>query len=571
MTAHGDHSGGWSDDRSGGHRQGWSGSQRRGGPEQGNGRHDRHGSHGDHSARSGERGHRTPVRHGSRRRADGAEAHGADGRRGGGRRDRRAPYRQDQRHGRSRDPKVDDARLIGLQALTKVREDDAYANLVLPGLLERAGLDRRDAGFATALTYGALRLRGRYDAVIAHCSDRPASRMDAVVLDVLRLGAHQLLGMRVPSHAAVSATVDLAAHAAGLGAATFVNAVLRRVSKRDLDAWLAVLRAEAPDRTTALAAVESHPVWVVRAMRQALLANDRPEDELEALLRADNAEPRVVLCARPGLISPESLAGEAEAAAHQEPRPGEVSPCAVVLAGGDPGRIRAVRDSRAGVEDEGSQLVALMLSEAPVEGRDERWLDMCAGPGGKAALLGARAAQRGARLVANEVAPHRAQLVEASVRALPPDAVEIRCGDGRSLGRVEPGRYDRVLVDAPCTGLGSLRRRPEARWRRSPKDVTELAALQRELLAGALAAVRPGGVVAYATCSPHVLETVYVVRDVIKRIHRDGGRVEVLHAGDAAARTAPRPPAGADREMLQLWPHADDTDAMFCALLRREA
>ena len=492
---------------------------------------------------------------------------GRPGYRGGaGHHDRRFSRHRDDRRGDHHG----DARLISLQVLTKVRDDDAYANLVLPGLLEEAGLSRRDAGFATALTYGALRLRGRYDAIVAHCVDRPLSRVDGVVLDLLRLGAHQLLGMRVPSHAAVSATVDLAVHSAGRGAATFVNAVLRRVSERDLDAWLAVLRAEAPDAASALAAVESHPRWMVKAMRQALLASGRSEEELEALLRADNTEPEVVLCARPGLVAPERLAEEARAVAHQEPRPGDVSPCAVVLTGGDPGRIRAVRDSRAGVEDEASQLVALMLADAPLEGRDERWLDLCAGPGGKAALLGARAAQRGARLVANEVAPHRAQLVEASVRALPPDAVEIRCGDGRSLGRVEPGRYDRVLVDAPCTGLGSLRRRPEARWRRSPKDVTELAALQRELLAGALAAVRPGGVVAYATCSPHVLETVYVVRDVIKRIHRDGGRVEVLHAGDAAARTAPRPPAGADREMLQLWPHADDTDAMFCALLRRE-
>lgn len=464
-----------------------------------------------------------------------------------------------------------DARSLALEALTKVRRDDAFANLVLPTLLERVRLERRDAAFATALTYGTLRLRGRYDAVLSHCVDRPLGQLDDDVLDILRLGAHQLMGMRVPTHAAVSSTVDLASDAAGRGAAAFVNAVLRRVCERDLDAWLAQLRADAPDEAGALAAVESHPLWVVKAMRQALLAQDRPVEELADLLHADNTDPEVALCARPGLVSPEHLAKEAGSVTSREPRPGDVSPCAVVLTGGDPGRIRAVRESRAGVEDEGSQLVALMLSEAPVEGRDERWLDLCAGPGGKAALLGARAAQRGARLVANEVAPHRAQLVEASVRALPPDAVEIRCGDGRSLGRVEPGRYDRVLVDAPCTGLGSLRRRPEARWRRSPKDVTELAALQRELLAGALAAVRPGGVVAYATCSPHVLETVYVVRDVIKRIHRDGGRVEVLHAGDAAARTAPRPPAGADREMLQLWPHADDTDAMFCALLRREA
>ena len=319
-----------------------------------------------------------------------------------------------------------DARSLALEALTKVRRDDAFANLVLPTLLERVRLERRDAAFATALTYGTLRLRGRYDAVLSHCVDRPLGQLDDDVLDILRLGAHQLMGMRVPTHAAVSSTVDLASDAAGRGAAAFVNAVLRRVCERDLDAWLAQLRADAPDEAGALAAVESHPLWVVKAMRQALLAQDRPVEELADLLHADNTDPEVALCARPGLVSPEHLAKEAGSVTSREPRPGDVSPCAVVLTGGDPGRIRAVRESRAGVEDEGSQLVALMLADAPLKGRDERWLDLCAGPGGKAALLGARALQRGARLVANETAPHRARLIETCVRALPRDVVAVR-------------------------------------------------------------------------------------------------------------------------------------------------
>lgn len=500
---------------------------------------------------------------------------GEDGRAGTGRRTRRDAHR---RHGgrpehaqrRERpEPLVDGARIVALEALTKVRQDGAYANLVLPPLLDRARLDKRDAGFATALTYGTLRLQGRYDAVIARCVDRPLEQVDGVVLDLLRLGAHQLLGMRVPSHAAVSATVDLAAHSAGRGAAGFVNAVLRRVSAKGLDAWLSELSRTAPDELAALARTESHPQWIVKALRQALLANDRSGAELSALLRADNTDPEVVLCARPGLIDTRRLARDASRATRQEPRPGRTSPYAVVLAGGDPGRIEAVRDSRAAVEDEGSQLVAVLLARARVEGRDGLWLDMCAGPGGKAALLGALAAQRGARLVANEVTPHRAHLVEAAVRALPEDCVEIRCGDGRVLGDHEPGLYDRVLVDAPCSGLGSLRRRPEARWRREPADVTELAALQRELLASALRAVRPGGVVAYVTCSPHVLETSLVVRDCLKRLARQGLSAQVEHAGEAAAAAAPEPPVGAGREMLQLWPHLDGTDAMFCALLRR--
>ncbi|MDU0348650.1 RsmB/NOP family class I SAM-dependent RNA methyltransferase [Actinomyces sp. MRS3W] len=468
-------------------------------------------------------------------------------------------------------PQVDQARLASLHALTKVREDDAYANLVLPTLLDEARLERRDAGFATALTYGTLRLQGRYDAIIECCIDRPLEDIDAVVLDVLRLGAHQLLGMRVATHAAVSTTVDLAAYSAGRGASGFVNAVMRRIADHDVETWLGRLEADAPDALTALSRTQSHPLWVVKALRQALKVNERPEDELKALLEADNTDPQVTLCARPGLISVDELAEQVYAATGEDPRPGRLSPQALILGGGDPGRIEAVRDSRAGVEDEASQLVALMLAQAPLEGRDERWLDLCAGPGGKAALLGALAAQRGATLLANEVAPHRARLVEGAVRALPDGVVTVRSGDGRGVGESEPGGYDRILVDAPCSGLGSLRRRPEARWRRTPQDVAALAELQRELLASAAAAVRPGGVVAYVTCTPHVLETSLVVRDVTRQVARTGITLEPLHAGQIAQQLAPHPPAATDRQLLQTWPHLDDCDAMFCALLRRAA
>jgi len=221
------------------------------------------------------------------------------------------------------DTEPDAARLAALHALTKVREDDAYANLVLPELLDQARLDRRDAGFATALTYGTLRLQGRYDAIIAACVDRPLDQVDAVVLDVLRLGAHQLLGMRVPTHAAVSTTVDLAAYSAGRGASGFVNAVMRRISEHDLADWLDRLRTEAPDATTALARTLSHPTWVVKAMRQALKVNARPDvdAELAALLEADNTDPRVTLCARPGLISVDELAEQVRDATGESPGP----------------------------------------------------------------------------------------------------------------------------------------------------------------------------------------------------------------------------------------------------------
>lgn len=465
--------------------------------------------------------------------------------------------------------RTDPARMAAFDVLREVDESDAYANLVLPPLLRERHIRGRDAGFATELTYGTLRLRGRYDAILSSCVDRPLPGLDPALLDVLRLGVHQLLGMRVPVHAAVSETVGLARNRVGAGPAQMVNAVLRRVSERSLDEWLSILEKEAPDALTGLATTESHPLWIARALREALVGNGRAADEVGDLLAADNVSPRVTLVARPGLVdvADEGAWGDVDLVA------GRWAPTALRLEGSDPSGIPAVRQGLAGVQDEGSQLVTLALAGVPLEGSDRRWLDLCAGPGGKAALLGALAAQRGATLVANEVAPHRARLVANALAALPDGAVEeVRTGDGREVGADEPGAYDRVLVDAPCTGLGALRRRPESRWRRKPSDLAALTGLQRELLTSALDAVRPGGVVAYVTCSPHLAETQLVVSDVLKK-RADVERLDT----PAAVRAAVRPGSEAagiplgDRDDVQLWPHVHGTDAMHLTLLRRKA
>ncbi|WP_375372414.1 RsmB/NOP family class I SAM-dependent RNA methyltransferase, partial [Actinotalea sp. JY-7885] len=481
---------------------------------------------------------------------------------GGGARTSQAPGER----ARTADP----ARLAAFEVLREVAESDSYANLVLPPLLRQRGIRGRDAAFATELAYGTLRLQGRYDAVIAIAARRPTAQIDPPVLDALRLGVHQLLGMRVPAHAAVSVTVGLVRGRIGAGPAQFANAVLRQVSAEPLDVWLErVADAAGTDPVERDAVVHSHPAWVARALRQALLADGRSPDELAPLLEADNAAPAVTLVARPGLADPQDVLADAADA-----RPGRWAPTAVVMSAGDPADVPGVRDGRVGVQDEGSQLVALALAAAPVAptGADlagERWLDLCAGPGGKAALLGSLAAQQGATLVANEVQPHRARLVRGALTALPDGVAEVRCADGRVVGDEEPAVYDRVLVDAPCTGLGALRRRPESRWRRTPADVGPLTELQRALLGSALDAVRPGGVVAYVTCSPHVAETQLVVKDVLRR--RDD--VEQLDARDVL-RSVVRDGAGAALELgpgpwAQLWPHVHGTDAMHLALLRR--
>jgi 16S rRNA (cytosine967-C5)-methyltransferase len=314
-----------------------------------------------------------------------------------------------------------------------------------------------------------------------------------------------------------------------------------------------------------LAVEQSHPVWIVRALRDALAFGGRDVAELPALLAADNAAPAVTLALLPGLATsadvPDALAGA-------------LAPTAARLTagGGPPDALAVLRDGRARVQDEGSQLVALALAAAALDGDDAgRWLDLCAGPGGKSALLGAVLAQRGirgARLVANEVSEHRTELVRRSVEGVArafPGLVEVRTGDGQTLGDAEPGAFDRVLVDAPCTGLGALRRRPEARWRRTPADLASLGPLQRALLRSALDAVRPGGVVAYVTCSPHPAETRLVVDDVLKKARKDGLDVERLDARDALP-AVPDLGAGPD---VQLWPHVHGTDAMYLSLLVR--
>jgi 16S rRNA (cytosine967-C5)-methyltransferase len=397
-----------------------------------------------------------------------------------------------------------------------------------------------------------LRRLGTYDAIVVACARRPLGRVDPAVLDALRLGAHQLLAMRVPAHAAVATSVDLVRSEVGQSVTGFVNAVLRRVGERSLDEWV---RAVAPDPATDPigfhAVASAHPRWVVEELQRAL--GDRAE-ELPELLAADNVPPRVTLVARPGLCdSAELLAAGAE--------PTRYSPFGVVLDSGDPAGIPAVGEGRAGVQDEGSQLVATTLAAARVAGRDDRWLDLCAGPGGKASLLGAMAVGRDARLLAVERQPHRAELVAGAVRALPPGVVGVVTADGTAPGW-ERGWFDRALVDAPCTGLGALRRRPESRWRRSADDVEGLVALQQQLLEAALDSVRPGGVVVYSTCSPVLAETAGVVSAVLER--RDDADLE-----DATEPLGVPDAAGPLAGTAQLWPHRHGTDAMFLALLRR--
>ena len=430
------------------------------------------------------------------------------------------------------------------------------------------------------------------------------------MLDALRLGVHQLLGMRIKSHAAVATTVDLVIEAVGRRPSGFANAVLRRIAPRDLESWIQIT---APDRSKDLighlSVRYSHPRWIVTAIADALgedlTGAGGPGSvgtaQTEAALAADADRPIVHLATVPGLAEPGELVASGAAAARW-------SPFGAYLSHGDPGEVAAVAAGRAGVQDEASQLAAYALArvdagrvaEGPQrqgmgtlgvepggEGRpgdSERWLDLCAGPGGKARLLAGLAAQQGAGLLAADVHRHRAEMVRSAFgnlgAAFDADGEFGRAGGPaagrgtRSMARVvvadgtapawRADAFDRVLADVPCSGLGSLRRRPEARWRRQPEDIAALASLQRDLLASALDATRPGGVVGYVTCSPHLAETRQVLADVLGV----RGGIEVLDApavlADVPELRCPEPYS----KYAQFWPHRHGTDAIFVALLR---
>jgi 16S rRNA (cytosine967-C5)-methyltransferase len=414
---------------------------------------------------------------------------------------------------------------VALAALERVDQGGAYANLVLPPMLRRSQLTPSERAAVTDLVYGSLRMRAALDFATAPLSRQPLDRLEPLVLRGLRLGAYELLFGGTAAHAAVAETVGAVARAGHRGQAGYVNAVLRRLAAAT-PAW------PDPDRDPAGWATTrgSHPAWIV----EEALARLGPR-ELAALVEADNTRPEVSLRATPGRTTRDELLAELTGAGLAA-RPSPASPDCVTLERGDPGSLAAVREGRAVVQDAASALVAPAVGARP----GDLVADLAAGPGGKAGHLAAL----GARVLAVEAHRRRARLVaDTAARLGVAERLLTVVGDGRRPP-LRPGAADAALVDAPCTNLGSLRRRPEARWRHGPGDVAALVELQLGLLEAAAGAVRGGGTVLYSVCTWTRAETDGVVAELLAR--RDDLRLE---------------------ETRQLWPHRDGTDGMFLARL----
>ena len=440
-------------------------------------------------------------------------------------------------------PKPDAPRVLVYDILSEVNRRGGYSNLLLPQALGASNFDQRDKGFITELLYGTLRMQGRHDYILSQVSDRPWSKVDEGIVDICRLGVHQLFEMRVATHAAVSATVELARKVIGESKASFVNAILRKVSAKTLEEWLEPVLAM-KDPVSRLSIQYSHPEWIVSAYFDLLKDYQRVEEELAA----NNVPATPTLVSWPGSSTQEELISEGAVATLFSPYGAKFE--------GAPGSLDLIRHRRAGVQDEGSQLVASAFAQATKSAKSV--LDLCAGPGGKAALISHICDVEGRDFVANEVSEARAKLVKNVIGKFP-----VWVGDGREISS-HGINFDAIIADVPCTGLGALRRRPEVRWRRTVQDLRALTELQLQLADSAISILNSEGIFGYATCSPHFAETFGQVKMILKA-HPEVEQIDVTSFLPSNLEGAVR-----DKSMA-LWTSVHDTDSMFLALFKKKA
>jgi len=455
--------------------------------------------------------------------------------------------------------KLTNPRGLAWELCRRVFADGAYANLAWEDILSDSELSTEEKAFATHLAYGTLRHTGTVDAIIEQASGRKQENIDPEVWWVLRLGTFGWLWMRTPAHAVVNESVKLCKKLGHHPASGLVNAVLRKITAKDHTFWLDSITEGVTDEATRFGLRFAHPPWIVTLLGQALAdsGSEGADSELAALLDSHNTPATPTLVVLPGL---------AKKVTTDTPTP--YSPYGVYGAAGSPGADRRIQQGLARVQDEGSQLAALVLTSAEPIDTPIAVADLCSGPGGKSALIQAVLAQNGSSLTAIEKAPHRADLVKKALEPFVGDTPSpvVITGDATVVLTEEGKVFDRILLDAPCTGLGSLRRRPESRWRKNATDVSELEQLQRELLAAAVNHTAIGGIIVYVTCSPVVAETT----DQMAWLS-DTFPITLLDTPAIVEAISVSPIAGHRRgSAVQLWPHRHRTDAMFIQAIRRD-
>lgn len=439
------------------------------------------------------------------------------------------------------------AREIALEVLYKVEEKGAYSNVQLNYVLEKYAPDFRERSLVTVLVYGVLRHRNTLDWQIEQFSKRPVRKMTVWIRNILRLGVYQLLYMeKIPQSAACNEAVKLARKKGHEGVSRFVNGIMRSIVRNLSKLTWPKAREEF------ISVYYSHPDWLVKHWVE-LFGWKKTED----ICRANNAVPALSVRTNRLKITLEGLR-ERLAAEDVVSIQSSLVQYGLLLEGSSSlSRLASYQDGLFQVQDESSMLVGLVMAPKP----GERILDCCSAPGGKTTHLGELMGNQG-KIIANELQKSKLTLLDSACQRLGIDIVQTVNHDGRDLSQMYQNEMDRVLLDAPCSGLGILRRKPDARWRKSLSQVKELVKLQRELLNSAAACVRPGGVLVYSTCSIEPEENIDQIRNFLKN-HQD------FYLSDLS----PYLPTGLqssieDRGMLQLYPGM--TDGFFICRMERK-
>ena len=450
------------------------------------------------------------------------------------------------------------ARDVALSVLTAVQTKNAYSNIAMQHALSRAAMDDRDAGLATEIVFGALQYQNVIDYALSGVSSRKIHTLDATVLNLLRLSVYQLAFLdRVPAHAVVHEAVELAKRHCPR-AQGFVNGILRKLTpdvRDDFAKWCnqggvsddALRPLSLAEQSLALA----HPEWLVRAWKEAYGLR-----ATIAICRANNRKPALCLRVNRLRMTQDALI-ELLRANGMVARPGVAPGSVVVERGFDPRREPAFRDGLCTVQDASSMLAALVLDPKP----GQRVLDACAAPGGKATHL-AELMENVGDLVACDIHANKLTLIQSACKRLGITCVQTIAGDANAIADTEEP-FDAVLLDAPCSGLGVLRRRPEIKWRKMPAQVESLAQSQLQLLHNVSRAVKPGGVLVYSTCTIMPQENQQIVEQFV--LENELFCIEPIGNSIGDAALAYMNPAG----WLQVLPHYFDSDGFFIAKLRR--
>lgn len=457
-----------------------------------------------------------------------------------------------QKRGSHTKPASGSAREVALDILVRVDEQGAYSNLLLNTSLQKSGLSREDSGLTTELVYGTISRMNTLDYVLEEFVSKGIAKLQPWVRSLLRLSLYQILYLdRIPSHAAVNEAVNISKKRGHQGISGMVNGVLRNVLRAG---ELPVMQ---PDWSAAkrISIQHSHPMWMVQRW-----VEEYGAEAAEAICAANNESPAVSARVNTTMISREKLLNEMLEQGIQV-SPSEISPYGIIARGGGNLALSSwYRDGYLSIQDESSMLVAEAVAPEP----GMKVLDCCAAPGGKTLHMGELMKDEGS-IYANDLHVHKAKLISDSAQRLGLDLIATGSGDALELeNRFESGSFDRVLLDAPCTGLGVIRRKPDLKWRKLPEDVRGIAGLQRDLLASVSKLVKPGGVLVYSTCTTEKAENGDIVTSFLEQ---NPHFTAVTYSSPIWKRLDNK--ALALGEGIQILPHHFNSDGFYISVLQR--